>query len=121
MVSTAMPSGWNVRLSSIPGIFLHLLAPTQRVFPIQRGRLDPSRGAIMLLATPEHRLGLEPVHEVVRRLEGRPAAACSSGDENDGFARRDQTRTAEDDTGATPELTICSRRAGFLIMEGIPQ
>src|SRR3546814_14075089 len=95
MVSTAMPSGWNVRLSSIPGIFIHLLEPTQRVFPIQRGRLDPSRGAIMLLALPEHRLGLEPVHEVVRRLEGRPAVAWSSGDENDGFeigraSRRDR-------------------------------
>src|SRR3546814_4275808 len=45
MVSTAMPSGWNVRLSLIPGIFIHLLAPTQRVFPIQRGRLEPSRRA----------------------------------------------------------------------------
>jgi hypothetical protein len=61
--------------------------PAPAVGVIGFGRLDPDRSGRAFLALPEDRFGLQPVHQIVGRLECRPPVSRGSAGENDLFAR----------------------------------
>src|SRR5947209_15731015 len=78
-VNTAIRSGWNGRLASIPAISAPALAVAEVSF---RG-FDPMGAAVAHLPFPEHRFRLQPVDEIISGIE------CGSP--------MDRRRTGEDD------------------------
>ena len=70
-IDPAILSGWKGSFSSIrPGNFL---LPPCACAVIVGGRLNPGRSLHPVLTLPEHRFGLQAVHQIVRSLKGGAA------------------------------------------------
>ena len=83
---------------------------------IQRAPVRP------MLALPEGRLGLQPVHHVIDRVEGGAAVLRRGGDEDDRLARRERAVAVDDDKAGKAEARariLADRRDRLLGEAGI--